>query len=76
MERIKFFIDPAEANYLEVEFEVDEDWSAGAGNQVLIEICGVSLNGEMSLKINDLPKNWKKQILEQIRQEISKWETV
>lgn len=74
MERIKYFIDPAEANFLEVEYETFEDFSAWP-HETVIDLCGVSLNGEMSLKLESLPANWRRDILEQIRQEIHVWET-
>lgn len=74
MERTKYFIDPAEANFLEVEYEVFDDVSCWPP-QTEIDLCGVSLNGEMSLKLESLPANWRRDILEQIRQEIHVWET-
>ena len=75
MKKTIFYIDPAESNYLEVEFETSNDWSAGAGDELVIDICGVSLNGEMSLRIESLPADWKHGIYEQIRQESHVWET-
>lgn len=74
MEKTKYFIDPLECNFLEVEYERSEDWSAGAGDEVIIDLCSVSLNGEMSLKLESLPADWKRDILEQIRQELHVWE--
>lgn len=74
MESTKFFIDPMEYNFLEVEYETSHDWSAGAGDELVIDLCGVSLNGEMSLKLESLPANWRRDIHEQIRKEV--WEQV
>lgn len=74
MKKAIFYIDPAESNYLEVEFETSQDWSAGAGDELVIDLFGVSLNGEMSLKLESLPANWRREILEQIRQESHVWE--
>ena len=75
MKKTLFYIDPAESNYLEVEFETSRDWSAGAGDELVIDICGVSLNGEMSIRIESLPADWKHGIYEKIRQKETAWET-
>lgn len=74
MKKSIFYIDPAESNYLEVEYETIQDWSAGAGDELVIDICGVSLNGEMSIRIESLPADWKRGIYEQIRQKETVWE--
>lgn len=74
MQKTKYFIDPLECNFLDVEYETSQDWSAGAGDELVIDLCGVSLNGEMSLKLESLPAKWRREIHEQIRQEAHVWE--
>ena len=66
---IQFFIDDTGENFLQVEYDATEDWSAGQGDALVIDICGISLNGEMSLKISDVKlcrPDWWAGIHEQI----------
>lgn len=70
---IQYFIDDDHQNFLLVEFEALEDWSAGDGDTYHIDVNRISLNGEMSLEIwsvKQARRDWWNGIHEQIR----KWE--
>lgn len=77
IESTKFFIDDQQTNYLLVEYEWSEDWSAGEGDAIVIDIHGIALNGIMSQKIASVKigqPDWWAGIHEQIRKEV--WEQV
>ena len=74
---IQYFIDDDHQNFLEVEFEALEDWSAGEGDTYHIDVNYISLNGEVSLEIwsvKQARRDWWNGIHEQITKQI--WEQV
>lgn len=75
--KIQYFIDDCGQNFLEVEFEALEDWSAGEGDTWAIDILGIALNGTMSQKIGSVKVNqpdWWAGIHERITNYIAQWE--
>lgn len=73
--KIQYPIDDNHQNFLEVEFEALEDWSAGEGDTYHIEVLGIDLNGTMTLKIASVKvtqPDWWAGIHEKITQQI--WE--
>lgn len=71
--KIKYPIDDNHQNFLEVEFEALEDWSAGEGDAHHIDINYISLNGEVSMEIwsvKQARRDWWNGIHEKITQQI------
>lgn len=74
---VRFFIDDDHQNFLQVEYTAEWGWTAGAGDRLYIEVCGISLNGAMPIRLNDVKEHapeWWAGINEQIIKETQKWE--
>jgi hypothetical protein len=66
MEKTIFYLNDEQTHFLEVEFEwftEDETWHDWP------EICAASLNGLMGIKLDEMPKELKNDIVKQIYNE-------
>lgn len=63
MEKTKIYFDDQQVHFLEVDYEWYEHQNKDDDFDPWPEILGVSLDGTMSIKIAEIPKDLKKQII-------------
>jgi len=63
MEKTVFYLNDKQTNFLEIEFEWFTEYDT---REQWPEICAASLNGLMVIKIDEMPKELKRDIIQQI----------